>query len=71
MYCDVISCALHHAHTYPVATQKRFMLKSITMHVQMYVHTGIKFFSLRSYRYVTNYCNKATCMHSMHDDQEH
>ena len=48
--CDVISRGLHHAHTYPAATQKRcgcFMFMST--YVQMHVH---KIFSLRVARYV-------------------
>ena len=44
LYCDVISRALRHARTYPVATQKGVAdFISITMQV----HTGIKVFLLR------------------------
>ena len=48
--CDVISHGLHHARTYPAATQKRcgcFMFMS--MYAQMHVH---KIFSLRIAKYV-------------------
>ena len=45
-YCNMISRALYHACTYPAATQKicdSLMFISITIHVQIHVHTGIKF----------------------------
>ena len=72
-YCYVILCALHHVHTYPVATQKVhgwFMLVSITMHVQTFhVHTSIKIIALRSYRYV-GINNEVMCACSKYDDQD-
>ena len=40
MRCDVISCAFHHARTYPKRCDL-FMFISITLHV----HTGIKIFA--------------------------
>ena len=42
----MISRALYHARTYPAATQKicdSSMFISITINVQIQVHTGIKF----------------------------
>ena len=43
-YCNVISLALYHACTYPAATKKSgsLMFISITIHMQIHVHTGIK-----------------------------
>ena len=54
--CDVISRGLHHARTYPAATQKNVadlcLCQLATMYVQMHVH---KIFLLRiavdSYNY--------------------
>ena len=44
----MISCSLHHACTYPAATQKgeADLCFNYNVHVQMHVHTGVKIFSL-------------------------
>ena len=47
-YCDVISCALHHAHSY----SKRHGSFMFILHIKMHVNNAIKMFSLLSYRYV-------------------
>ena len=45
------------------------MLLSITMHVQMHIHTSIKIFLLCSYRHIW-ITDKAACVYSKHDDQD-
>ena len=50
-----ISCALHHARTYPAAIQKGVADLCVYInynHLQMHVHTSIEIFLLRNYRYV-------------------
>ena len=67
--CNMISCTLYHARTYPVATQKGvadLCLYQLQCMCKC-IHTGIKNFTLRSYVAIAN---KAVCALNKHEDQD-
>ena len=68
--CDVISCALNHARTFPAATQIRFgwfMLRPITMHMQCLWIIALRFFH---YVAIDSYVIIKQHAHSKHDDHD-